>query len=360
MIKFDKLDLTKCKTNKDVKELLAARMKEAKLEDVIDEVNTKFVNHEGTVRAICTGIILGMNIYIHGRGGYGKTAITQHVLELLGIPYTTVSGYKDMPVEALLGVPNMGKFLNDSEYELNFSKSVFRYPGVLLGEEFGDILPATAASLKDILSAGGYRSTKFEESLIGCMIITTNKAPHEMYDDESKRAFYDSRFPIKHEVIWDTHKASDYFDMFSKTAVDEDMQKLYFLGSVLQKHNERTNDTVTPRKALEILEGFLQFGISILPTFSINIDELKRIKKASMEEFNRKSVNSLFEEIVTMADILRAYKDYASLGYLVYKLADMKVPSENMEEYIKCKSTISTIMEKISLEVREDVIKLFK
>jgi hypothetical protein len=58
---------------------------------------------------------------------------------------TVVVGYKDMPVDALLGIPDMSKLLNESKYEVNFKESPFYKPGIL-GEEFTDILPSTAAA----------------------------------------------------------------------------------------------------------------------------------------------------------------------------------------------------------------------
>jgi hypothetical protein len=46
--------------------------------------------------------------------------------------FTVVVGYKDMPVDALLGIPDMSKLLNESKYEVNFKESPFK-PGILIG-----------------------------------------------------------------------------------------------------------------------------------------------------------------------------------------------------------------------------------
>jgi hypothetical protein len=43
---------------------------------------------------------------------------------LISISYTVVVGYKDMPVDALLGIPDMSKLLNESKYEVNFKESL--------------------------------------------------------------------------------------------------------------------------------------------------------------------------------------------------------------------------------------------
>jgi hypothetical protein len=36
-----------------------------------------------------------------------------------------------MPVDALLGIPDMSKLLNESKYEVNFKESPFYKPGIL-------------------------------------------------------------------------------------------------------------------------------------------------------------------------------------------------------------------------------------
>jgi hypothetical protein len=39
-----------------------------------------------------------------------------------------------MPVDALLGIPDMSKLLNESKYEVNFKESPFYKPGILIGK----------------------------------------------------------------------------------------------------------------------------------------------------------------------------------------------------------------------------------
>jgi hypothetical protein len=103
---------------------------------------------------------------------------------------TVVVGYKDMPVDALLGIPDMSKLLNESKYEVNFKESPFYKPGILI--EFTDILPSTAA-LKDILTEKGFHTKSGKvESLISCMIIAANKSSKRLLttrERSTKNAF---------------------------------------------------------------------------------------------------------------------------------------------------------------------------
>jgi hypothetical protein len=67
-----------------------------------------------------------------------------------------------------------------------FKESPFYKPGILIGEEFTDILPSTAA-LKDILTEKGFHTKSGKvESLISCMIIAANKSSKEVIDDEQE------------------------------------------------------------------------------------------------------------------------------------------------------------------------------
>jgi hypothetical protein len=70
-----------------------------------------------------------------------------------------------------------------------------------LWEEFTDILPSTAAALKDILTEKGFHTKSGKvESLISCMIIAANKSSKRLLTTRA-RAFYEERFPTV-EVNW--------------------------------------------------------------------------------------------------------------------------------------------------------------
>jgi hypothetical protein len=55
---------------------------------------------------------------------------------LIFIKFTVVVGYKDMPVDALLGIPDMSKLLNESKYEVNFRSHLSINQEILIGEEY--------------------------------------------------------------------------------------------------------------------------------------------------------------------------------------------------------------------------------
>jgi hypothetical protein len=66
----------------------------------------------------------------------------------------------------------------------SISRSPFYKPGII-----SDILPSTAAALKDILTEKGFHTKSGKvESLISCMIIAANKSSKRLLTT-SKRAF---------------------------------------------------------------------------------------------------------------------------------------------------------------------------
>lgn len=271
------LNLDTCKTHTEVSLAIRLHMVKVDLKELLKEVNKTFYNHDKTVQAIYYGLGLNSNIYLHGKGGYGKSEILKHILGILKIPYTVISGYKDMPVDKLLGVPNFEKFMKESVYEVAFEKSVFRTPGILIGEEFGDILPSTAVALKDILSDNGYRDKGGKiDSLIASMIITSNRSPEELSEDASNEALYVGRFPIRIEVMWESHDRDDYISLFSRVAPHVNNHIRYFLAGLME-YNAAKSNVIPPRLALEIMHAVHSYGYSSLKIYNIDISAMQRL-----------------------------------------------------------------------------------
>jgi len=168
------------------------------------------------------------NILLWGPGGYGKSDFIKYFLEIEEKTYKTITGHKDLRVEALIGTMDVEKFKNESEYDIVFEKSPFIGAEVLVLEEFMDVMPGTAMAIKDIITEGGFRyKDKFIQSDVKVIIMTSNIHPSELDDDESFKALYHSRFPIEVKVDWVTKPAKKYNDLFTiKTDLKEEERKL--------------------------------------------------------------------------------------------------------------------------------------
>jgi hypothetical protein len=336
------LNLRKCKTNQDVCMLVSERVNSIPYIELLNEVEKRFIYQEPATNAIYTGLSENMNVFLSGPGGYGKSNLIKFVLDFYKIPYTVVVGYKDMPVDALLGIPDMSKLLNESKYEVNFKESPFYKPGILIGEEFTDILPSTAAALKDILTERGFHTkTGKVESLISCMIIAANKSSKEVIDDESKRAFYEERFPIQCEVNWVTHTAQDYFKLLKLSFSNSDTSLLFFMAKLFEDNHANFNNTPSPRIAIDITKVYINKGIEFISNFSISTENINQIKAAATREYNIKSLSKLLKEVVFVIYSVKTAKDHRLAGlHALNLLREIKVTDDTMNVVLDAKKTI--------------------
>lgn len=325
-----------------------------------------FVHMEDTKKILQLALKTKTNIILWGPGGYGKTEIVKHYLDVLGITYNTVVGYKDMMVEALLGIPDMKKLMDESKYEIAFEHSPFVGAKVLVLEEFMDVAPETAAALKDIITEGGYRTKdKFIASTIKQIIIITNKSPEDIGDDDSIKAFYYERFPLHHEVTWSTKTAKKYYDLFKYNTVLEnnDCKKLSFICE---------NVKPSPRLALEAVKVYsITKDITDIRHIrgfdNVDIESLSEVIERSEHIFK---FNELLYSLLRLIE--KASKDEAMLLYIKDSLNSFlamgDVPEERKMSFItvqrslqiKLDEIFSRKKEGIPIKFRHDIDEIFR
>lgn len=343
---MEKLNLENCKTNQEVCDLVAERVNSVPYKELLENVEGSFAYQAKAVNAIYTGLSMHMNVFLSGPGGYGKSALIKHILNFYKIPFTVVSGYKDMPVDALLGIPDMEKLLKESKYEINFKESIFYKPGILIGEEFTDILPSTAVALKEILSERGMHTKEGKvESLISCMILAANKSSKEVIDDDTKRAFYEERFPLQVEVKWQEHAARDYYKMLKLNFPQAEHQLLFFMSKLFEDNHVSCNNTISPRIACSITQVYLEKGINFISHFPINTSNLNDLKALADKEYNTKSVSKLMKEVIFLIYSMKTSKDHKMMAlYALKKLGELKVKDEILTLVLATKKTIEEQM----------------
>jgi energy-coupling factor transporter ATP-binding protein EcfA2 len=340
--KLDRLDLSACTTNEEVCNAVSSRIDLIPYKELLAEVEKKFVYQNAAVNAIYTGLSTNINVFLSGPGGYGKSTLVQYILDIYNIPYTVIVGYKDMPVDALLGIPDMEKLLKESKYEVNFRESSFCKPGVLIVEEFTDVLPATAAALKTILTEKGFHTKEGKvESLISCMIIAANKSSKEIITDESTRAFYKERFPLEVDIRWQSYTAKDYFKMLALHFATADTSLLYFMAKMLEDNHANYNNTISPRIAIEITKVYLSKGINFITHFPINTANINELKILADREYNAKSASKLLKEISLLIYSAKNAKDHAiAAHHALKKLNDLVVTEDLIPILMDAKRTI--------------------
>lgn len=314
---MEELDLSGCTTQKEVSTLIQGRVREVSLSDILSSLSDKFVYQEETIRKLYTALSTGHNILLYGLGGFGKSVVVKSFCKELGIPLICKVGYKDMNPEELLGIPNMKKLLDESKYETAFENSVFAIPGLLLLEEFGDVSESTVAALKDILTEKGFREGSIKkESLIGSVIITSNKTPDELVTSDTTAALYKERFPIRHNTVWSSFNKEDYSKYFS--CVYKDIYKAKKAEcDLIARLCSDTTDVVSPRIAGVAVTIMDKLGLEYITTIT-DIETNKISEYKDKIELDRK-LNKERDNL----DIIREY-----VHNINFKKSD--------ESYIEC------------------------
>lgn len=215
------------------------------LDELCKHLHKDFFNIDSLIKEVYNALKYDNNLIMYGPGGYGKSTVVEAILKALDISMSTIVGYEDMPVEGMLGMPNMKKIQDESVYETAFDKSPFANNGVLVLEEFLEVAPATLAALKDILTAGGLRQgDKFQKSNIGIVIICTNRDPSELSTNTAAKALITERFPIHYKVEWENYDVQAYTNFIKFLLKDE---KLNDKHRVLAELCARNASAVSPR-----------------------------------------------------------------------------------------------------------------
>jgi len=343
------LDLSECETNAEVSILVSERVKELSIQELIDEVNKSFIYLDNVVKVIYTGLRMNTNIFLSGPGGFGKSSLIKHILDIYKIPYNTIVGYKDMPVDALLGVPNMKKLLEESKYEINFKESVFCRPGILIGEEFTDILPSTAAALKDILTEKGYRyKGEKVESLVATMIIAANKTAADMSVDDSLSALYNERFPLQANVVWPSFTADRFYAFLQLVFPNKDNKSLYFMARLFENNFMEFHKIISPRTAIDMTRTFLSLGIDHINGFNVNMSYIDKIQLEAEEGFKKiklmATVEDIRKEIDTANGTMTGSVLVTFLYYTLYHLKEIRLSGDNIDDVNELIAEISRVI----------------
>jgi hypothetical protein len=354
MIKLEPLEFGKNETNASVTKKISDRIKSIPLEEITKELSKDFVFQEQTIRKLYTAISTGKNSILFGPGGYSKTVIIKAFCELLKIPITIKVGHSESSTEDLLGIPNMKKLMEESKLETAFENSVFSKPGLLILEEFTDVKPSVAASLKDVITEHGFRENNlFKESLISSIIITGNEDPKNIAIDDSIKAFYNERFPIQHNVMWEDFSEQAYMKFFNVYFKDlyNKFLKEFILLSKLCSNNPTA---VSPRVAADAGDIIITLGINYLDTVSgIDTSELESYNRDVKEKYQYESENYSLEKIKKKISTYSSWvhssksseiylKTFVLLHYLLEALPS-EVTTQSIEKLIHVKNSIQEL-----------------
>jgi hypothetical protein len=348
------VDFSSCKTSEDTYKLISDIIKSKDLRDVKAYMSTKFYNADSIIEFLYYTFISEGNGILYGPGGFGKSQITKEFLKYYDIPIITKVGHSSMDVEALLGIPNIKKLTEESKYEVAFDNSIFRFPGVLVLEEFLDVRSTVAAALKDIITEGGYRDgDKFIDSLNGPIIICSNKSPDEVTTDLSTAAFYKERFPYSLFVAWDSYTNTDYYNLL--TLVDPNKDEFEYekrLTAEICAVSCRDDIVISPRvamKALDIIKTTQ--NIEYFKMISdLNISKIDEIISSVTNSMLYKSLSDDFKELIKEIRTFEFYhlEDIAAFRYFVSDIREFIVSNNfSGEDLLEIISELNDVIDEI-------------
>jgi hypothetical protein len=347
-----------CKNAKETREELVNVIKSSRLETVQKKIAEKFYNVDDIVEFLYNAIIAGGNGVLYGPGGFGKTEITVAFFNYYGIEPLVVVGHTGTDVEALLGIPNIKRLMDDSTYEVAFENSIFSKPGVLIFEEFMDVKPGVAAALKDIITSGGYRrGDEFIPSKIGSMFICSNKSPDEVTIDLSTAAFYKERFPYSKYVIWNDYSSKEYLNLFKLVYENQfnEEESSFRLIAELCASSCTSDSIISPRMAFNALNLFLiNKDIRMLNMVAaINTNRLDEIQQKLRLEKQYKDLNSRFLKLIDIISKLVLKDIHEILAFNAKAKQIAKWIGESNIEGDELLNTASTLLQLIKIKLDE-------
>jgi MoxR-like ATPase len=344
---MDVLKLSDCKNAAEVKIKIEERIASIPCLDVVRHFRKSYYNIDSTIEFLYASSISGSNGILYGPGGFGKTELTKKFFEYFKIPVNVIVGYHDMDVEGLLGIPDMKKLMEESEYVTAFNKSVLTKPGILLLEEFLDVRPSTAAALKDILTEGGFRQgDKFTPALNGQTFICSNKDPEELSVDFSTSAFYKDRFPCNIFVAWDNYTTRDYNNLFKIVFSDQFEQNKdeFNVLAGLCSRSSSDNKVVSPRTAIAASRVMLKSGIHALKFVS-------ELDTSILED-----VNNELKERKAMSALLQLLDDADEVSSELVNSAEV---TGNLEGKISLRFWLTNIITNIeAVKCTDDMLEI--
>lgn len=295
-----------------------------------------FIFMESTTKAIEVALKTEQNLVLYGKGGYGKSEFLLELLRDLGIePYVITMG-TGMTTDRLFGGFDIKTFNESGKMEYLVDNSFMNHEYVIF-EELFDAPDFILEQLKDILSAKVFRNGSqvfpIRTKLIFC---ATNKTRGEFSKNNSLKALME-RFPLEHNVKWETHTREDYEQLFMTKLGYSDPLLTYVLAAY-----DEAGHTVSPRIALsaaEVLEACGLDCLQFIADFGTQPDLLKQclakfesiIKLDRMIDEATKSIADLsaiqhFDPLTGLASEIGRYKRLnVSLTQIVNQLENMIV-----------------------------------
>lgn len=287
---------------------------------------SRFVYVDDMVKALNLAYNMNRNLIFFGKGGFGKSEISELFLREKGIePFVMSMGSGTNP-DRLFGGTDLSHFVGENptgKLEYLVENSFMNHEYVIF-EELFDAPSEVLEELKDILSSGFFRKgSQVFQIKTKCIICCTNKTREEFAKNASLQALLE-RFPLTFEVQWPDHKRTNY-DFLFKVSRGTECPLISYICEKLSSSGKK----ISPRIALFAHDVFF----NTVSSSGADVDALSMVADFG-EKSKLKSIISdfsafaKFKEIeVKASDIFKKYekiKEEASLLQLTQILEEYK------------------------------------
>lgn len=227
--------------------------------------NSKFVMWQEYATVMYQAWLAGKNLVVYGKGGFGKSEMTYHFLELLA---DTIPDYSSDLLDCggadstKIWAGIRGDQLPNFIYNVESSWLASRY---VVFEELFDAQLSALVEMKQTLTSGEFRTPlQTYKSKCEWLICLTNKSKAEVLDSvsEESRNTVDAllqRFPLAYQLQWSATQLRDAWcwrDLLYKVKphLADNIVDLYScaLQQAHAKHKSN-HDYMSPRSALHLL-----------------------------------------------------------------------------------------------------------
>ena len=230
-----------------------------KVKSILDQ---RFVFCDEMAFTIGLALQRGMNAWLYGDGGYGKSDMVKCALQGLGLyDKTFVQCFgQGMTPEKLLGNMDVKAYHNEREIRYNVDKSFMAHE-IAVFEEMPDAAPSVLFILKDILEAMEFRDGAVRVPVkTRVVFVCSNRTPAEISELGKDAEALTQRWPLEHHECWECHNQKAYEALFSKRAAAIEGPKLGDmaapLASLLADVSGKGNP-IPPRIALKAAEALI-------------------------------------------------------------------------------------------------------
>jgi len=289
--------------------------------------NLGLVQYEDQVYRILQSLDTGTNLYLYGKGGFGKTTVLVAVLNHLKIPFITVSFNSGLAAafnNPTLPATESSAIEDVMVVRLDKLKGVTA-PKVVIVSEIGDAPMNVLEASKDLMESGFYAGMPAGDGgAIGdfkCLFIGTgNMDFKDVLSDPTSPKFMSytaasQRLPLRQNVEWKHYTIHALADYFRKNGIKNPKVVEQLAMTISAKANRGYN---TPPRVLSFINECAKSSTGMSGTLDVNkfIKDLEGYKEVA--ELSERDFTDL-REALNQAALIEQNKE--SLAQLDTKLA---------------------------------------